>query len=112
MLLNITINYRRFHVVAIFLYSFDFYFFFTDVGYYEGPLNWKGASLRQANAQASLNLLVKLGMVHNFLLDDPDTRSALADSAKLYLFRTKLTTIRLIAGQAMKLDTLPEGVGE
>lgn len=86
----------------------SFYLFFTDVGYFEGPMNWQGVAFQQADADASLRLMRELGIVEDIMLDDPDTRQALAEAAHLYTLQTSHSLIRIIAGDAVKLDDVPE----
>jgi hypothetical protein len=88
----------------------SFYIFFSDVGYFEGPMNWKGVRLQRASAGQCLSLMKKVGLVEDFMLDDPETRLALAEAAHLYTFHTPLTTIHIIAGEAVKLDNVPEEI--
>ncbi|MEO0562847.1 MAG: hypothetical protein AAF125_12120 [Chloroflexota bacterium] len=86
----------------------SFYLFFSDVGYFEGPMNWKGADLRRAPSADCLSLMQTVGLVEDFMLDDPETRLALAEAAHLYVFRTSQTEVRLIAGEVVRLQDVPE----
>ncbi len=85
----------------------SFYLLFTDVGYFEGPMNWRGVDFVRASADDCLSLMVATGMVDDMYLDDPDTRQALAEAAHLYTLQTEHSRIRIIAGEAVKLQELP-----
>jgi len=84
----------------------NFYLLFTDVGYFEGPMNWQNADFTRESGEACLALMLQTGMVQNINLDDPDTRQALAEAAFLYTVKTSTTTIRIIAGSAVRLTEL------
>ena len=86
----------------------SFYLFFSDVGYFDGPMNWHSVDLRRAPAAECLRLMQAVGMVDDFMLDDPEPRLALAEAAHLYVFLTPITQIRLIAGQVVRLDQIPD----
>ncbi|MFZ4816046.1 MAG: hypothetical protein ACOYL5_16035 [Phototrophicaceae bacterium] len=86
----------------------SFYLFFSDVGYFEGPMNWQSADFRRLSPEDCLSLMGQTGMVEDFLLDDPDTRDALKEAAHLYIVQTPHTTIRIIAGELVMLQKLPD----
>ncbi|MEM6284374.1 MAG: hypothetical protein AAF787_19435 [Chloroflexota bacterium] len=85
----------------------SFYLFFSDVGYFEGPMNWEGADFQRQESDACIALMRRVGMVQDFLLDDPETREALMESAHLYTVQTQHTTIRIVAGEAVMLADVP-----
>lgn len=85
----------------------SFYLFFSDVGYFEGPVNWEGVGFNIESSEKCLSLMVDTGMVRDIMLDDPDTRLALAEAAQLYTLQTPHSTIRIVAGSAVKMDKLP-----
>ncbi|MEO1440773.1 MAG: hypothetical protein AAFV33_10240 [Chloroflexota bacterium] len=85
----------------------SFYLFFSDVGYFEGPMNWEGADFQKATSEECISLMRKTGMVQDFLLDDPETREALTESVYLYTVETQHTTIRIIAGEAVLMPDVP-----
>lgn len=90
----------------------SFYLLFPDVGYFEGPMNWKGVEFQQQDDDACLALMRSTGMVEDFLLEDAETRQALAEAAKLYVLQTPLTTVRIIAGDAIKLTEIPPEIAQ
>ncbi len=85
----------------------SFYLLFTDVGYFEGPLNWQGAAIYKASSELCLKLMVDVGMVADFMMDDPDTLAALKETANLYLFKTKFRPIQLVAGNVVMRNNVP-----
>jgi hypothetical protein len=85
----------------------SFYLFFSDVGYFEGPMNWGGVDFQLQTPDDCLDLMRGMGMVEDFLLDDPDTREALMESAHLYTVKTKHSTIRIVAGEAVMMADVP-----
>lgn len=88
----------------------SFYIFFSDVGYFEGPMNWTSVDLRMAPPSQCLDLMRDTGLVEDFMLDDEDTRQALADATHLYVIQTAHTTIRIIAGEAVMLNDAPNDI--
>lgn len=86
----------------------SFYLFFSDVGYFAGPMNWQSADFHIAPAEECLALMRDAGMVEDFLLGDEETRQALAEAAHLYRVRTAHTMVQLIAGEAVMLQDLPD----
>jgi hypothetical protein len=83
-----------------------FYLIFTDVGYFEGPLNWQGAVLYKMPAKACLNLMLEAGMLADLKMDDPETQAAVAATANLYQFKTTFRPVQLIGGSVIKRDSL------
>jgi len=86
----------------------SFYLFFSDVGYFEGPMNWSSADFQVAPADDCLDLMRDVGLVENMMLEDPDTREALAEAAHLYTVQAAHTVVRIIAGEAVKLEDVPD----
>ena len=87
-----------------------FYIFFADVGYFEGPMNWKGVNFHRASSDTCLDLMVSVGLVEDFYLNDPDTRVALAESTHLYMVQTPHTIVKIIAGKGVILKDVPEEI--
>ena len=85
----------------------SFYLFFSDVGYFEGPMNWEGVDFQMQPADDCLSLMRDMGMVEDFLLDDPDTREALTESVHLYTVKTRHSTIRIVGGEAVMMADVP-----
>jgi hypothetical protein len=91
----------------------SFYLLFSDVGYFDGPMNWSGVDVQRASAEDCLALMVHVGMVTDFMLDDLDTREALAEAAHLYSVQTHDAgyTVRIIAGEVIMLADVPDNIG-
>lgn len=88
----------------------SFYLFFSDVGYFEGPMNWQSIDFQQATADECLSLMQQTGMVEDFMLDDEETRNALAEAIHLYRVKTPHTIVQIIGGEAVILKELPDDV--
>jgi hypothetical protein len=78
-----------------------FYLLFSDVGYFEGPMNWQGAQFRLAPTNECLALMQRSGMVAGVSVD---MLAALGEIARLYVVDTPHTPVKIVAGQAIKLD--------
>lgn len=87
-----------------------FYLLFMDVGYFAGPINWRGVDYHIAPPDECLHLMVHAGMVNAALLSDPEIRAALASAAHLYVFDAAPSPVQIIAGTVTRLDTLPADV--
>lgn len=86
------------------------YLLFSDVGYYEGPFNWQGADFQRGHPDDCLQLMGDAGLVENIMLDDPDTRAALAEAVHLYRVETGFQPVQIIAGDAIRLEAAPDDV--
>ncbi|MFN8371735.1 MAG: hypothetical protein U0694_02505 [Anaerolineae bacterium] len=84
-----------------------FYLLFTDVGYFEGPMNWQGVGFRLAPARECLTLMQKAGLLAGV---QPELASAIAEMTHLYLLDTPATIIKIIAGQATRLNEIPTDI--
>jgi hypothetical protein len=88
----------------------SFYLLFSDVGYFEGPMNWQGVAFQRDTPEACLDFMARVGMVADLMLDDPDTRAALSEAAHLYTMQTPQNVIHIIAGDAVRLPEIPEAL--
>lgn len=84
-----------------------FYLMFTDVGYFEGPINWEGADFCIASPEDCLHLMLQTGMVGEAILQFPDAYLPLTEHARLYVVRTSHQPVRFIAGSAQTLTDVP-----
>ena len=85
----------------------SFFLLFSDVGYFEGPVNWQSADFHIAPAQECIALMLKTGMVGEAILQFPDAYASITDSANLYVVDTPETRIKIIASSASMLDSVP-----
>ena len=81
-----------------------FYLLFSDVGYFEGPMNWQGVHFRRAPAQECLSLMQKSGMLQG---TPPEMLDALAEVIHLYVLDTPQTPVKIVAGNATRLNEIP-----
>lgn len=85
-----------------------FYLLFSDVGYYEGPISWQGADFSIASEQEAIDLMLKVGMVGEAILQYPDAYASITENAKLYVITTMYTPVRFIAGGGSLLPDIPD----
>lgn len=81
-----------------------FYLLFSDVGYFEGPMNWQGVSFRFAPSSTCLQLMQKVGLLTGVL---PELAQAIVEVTHLYVLETPQATIKIIAGHAARLGEIP-----
>ena len=84
-----------------------FYLLFSDVAYFEGPVNWESADFYIAEPQQCVDLLLKTGIIGQAVLQFPDAYASITDSARLYLVDTPQSQIRIIASSANRLEQIP-----
>jgi hypothetical protein len=85
-----------------------FYLLFSDVGYYEGSISWQGADFSIAPEDEAIELMLRVGMVGEAILQYPDAYASITENAKLYVVRTTHTPVRFIAGSASLLPDVPD----
>lgn len=84
-----------------------FYILFPDVGYFEGPMTWQGADFRIESHEECVQLMLQTGLVGEAILQFPDAYAAITTHVHLYTVRTTAAPVRLIAGEGIKLQSLP-----
>lgn len=87
-----------------------FYVLFSDVAYFEGPVNWQSVDFYIASAQACIDLLLNTGVIGPAVLQFPDAYATITETARLYQVDTPNSTIRIIASSATLLDSIPAGI--
>jgi hypothetical protein len=78
-----------------------FYLLFSDVGYFEGPMNWQGVQFRLAPTNKCLALMQRSAMLEGVSVD---MLAALGEIARLYVLDLPQAQVRIVAGQATKLN--------
>lgn len=86
------------------------YFLFSDVGYFEGPMGWESADFFMASSDQCIELMLKTGLIGEAVLHFPDAYASLTETMHLYGVHTPSTAIRIIAGSAIRMETIPEGL--
>jgi hypothetical protein len=85
-----------------------FYVLFSDVGYFEGAVTWQGADFGIAPKEDAIELMLKVGMIGEAVLQFPDAYAAITETANLYVVRTTHSPVRMIAGSATLLPDIPD----
>jgi hypothetical protein len=86
------------------------YILFSDVGYFEGPMGWESADFFLAPAEDCIELMLRTGLIGEAVLRFPDAYASITETMRLYGVRTPVSDIRIVAGGAIRLDSLPEGL--
>lgn len=87
-----------------------FYILFSDVAYFEGPVNWSSADFYIAPAHDCIDLMLQTGIIGPAILQFPDAYASITESANLYCVDTPETRIRIIASSAALLDSIPANI--
>lgn len=84
-----------------------FYILFSDVAYFECPVNWQGADFHIEDHDVCINLMLEAGLVGKAILQFPAAYSSITDYVRLYAVETSGKPIRIIASSASLLQRLP-----
>lgn len=87
-----------------------FYILFSDVAYFEGPMNWQSVDFYEAPAQDCIDLMLKTGIIGPAVLQFPDAYASITDVARLYRVDTPGTPIQIIASTPSILDSVPTNI--
>lgn len=87
-----------------------FYLLFSDVAYFEGPMNWQSVDFYEAPAQACIDLMLKSGVIGPAVLQFPDAYASITDVARLYRVDTAGSPVQIIASSATMLDSVPANI--
>jgi hypothetical protein len=87
-----------------------FFLLFSDVGYFEGPVSWQSVDFYIAPPDECIELMLKTGMIGQAILQFPDAYASITDSAHLYAVDTPHSRVKIIAGSASLLDSVPAGI--
>ncbi len=86
------------------------YILFSDVGYFEGPMSWESADFFKAPPEQCIDLMLKTGLIGEAIFTFPDAYASITETMNLYSVRTPHKPIRIIAGGAIRMDSIPEGL--
>jgi len=85
-----------------------FYVLFSDVAYFDCPVNWEGASFSIASSEDCIALLLEAGLIGKAILQFPKAYASITDYARLYIAETQADRpIRIIASSANMVNKLP-----
>jgi len=84
-----------------------FYVLFSDVAYFEGPMNWQSADFHIAPSQDCIDLLLATGLIGAAILQFPDAYATITDTARLYVVNTGHTPVKIIASSLSRLEHVP-----
>lgn len=84
-----------------------FYLLFSDVGYMEMPATWQNADFHIAPKEDCIQLMLDTGLVGPAILQFPNAYASITDHARLYQVETGQRPVRLVAGSASMLPSLP-----
>ena len=88
-----------------------FYLLFSDVAYFDCPVNWQGADFCIAEADDCLQLMLDTGLVGQAILRFPNAYASITDYAKLYVAETAAERpVRIIANSANMVRALPDDI--
>lgn len=87
-----------------------FYILFSDVAYFEGPVNWQSVDFYIGASEDCLDLLLKTGIIGPAVLQFPNAYATITDAVRLYLVDTPNSQIRIIASSAARLDSVPANI--
>lgn len=85
-----------------------FYLLFTDVAYFDCPVNWQGARFDIAPGEECIQLMLDAGLIGEAILRFPNAYASITDYARLYRVSTKaLRPVHIIANSATRLREIP-----
>ncbi|MBZ0295942.1 MAG: hypothetical protein K8L99_25505 [Anaerolineae bacterium] len=87
-----------------------FYFLFSDVGYFEGPVNWQGADFDIAPDEECIDLMLRCGMIGEAILTFPNAYASITETARLYRARTQNIPVQIIASSVTMLNEIPDNI--
>ena len=87
-----------------------FYLLFSDVAYIEAPTSWLGVEFDIAARDECIALMLEVGLVEDAIHRFPDAYASITDYARLYRVRSVHREIRIIAGSAAILQTIPREI--
>jgi hypothetical protein len=86
-----------------------FYVLFSDVAYFECPVNWEGADFVIAEADDCIELLLEAGLIGKAILQFPKAYASITEYARLYIVETQADKqVRIIASSANMIHNLPD----
>ena len=88
-----------------------FYLLFSDVAYFDCPVNWQGADFRIAAGDDCIVLMLEAGLVGRAILQFPNAYASITDYARLYIAETSAQRdVKIIANSANMVKSLPADI--
>ena len=85
-----------------------FYILFSDVAYFDCPVNWEGVNFNIATSEACIELLLAAGLIGKAILQFPKAYASITEYARLYVAETQADrSVRIIASSANMIHSLP-----
>lgn len=85
-----------------------FYLLFSDLAYFECPVNWEGAEFNIAPSDDCIQLMLDAGLIGSAIMRFPDAYASITQYARLYIGKTSTKKdIRIIANSANMINSLP-----
>jgi hypothetical protein len=85
-----------------------FYLLFSDVAYFDCPVNWQGADFGIAAADDCIALMLESGLVGRAILQFPNAYASITGYARLYVAQTNAQrSVKIIANSANMVKALP-----
>ena len=85
-----------------------FYLLFSDVAYFDCPVNWQGADFGIASGDDCIALMLEAGLIGRAILKFPNAYASITDYAQLYIAATNAQrTVKIIANSANMVKSLP-----
>jgi hypothetical protein len=85
-----------------------FYLLFTDVAFFDCPVNWQGADFQIGTQDECIALLLEAGLIGKAILQFPGAYASITDYARLYTVAAPNRVIRFIANSASMIQQLPK----
>jgi len=86
-----------------------FFLLFSDVAYFDCPVNWQGADFQIAERDDCIQLLLETGLVGRAILQFPNAYASITDYAYLYIAHTQTgRAVRILASSANMVHSLPD----
>ena len=86
-----------------------FHLLFSDVAYFDCPVNWQGADFSIAEGDDCITLMLETGLIGQAILRFPNAYASITDYARLYTVTTNAERpIRIIANSANMVQSLPK----
>ncbi|MEM9952862.1 MAG: hypothetical protein AAF846_14740 [Chloroflexota bacterium] len=88
-----------------------FYLLFSDVGYFDCPTTWQGASFMIAPSDDCIQLMLDTGLIGQAILRFPNAYASITDHLRLYVGETSSDrNVRIIANSANMVHELPDNL--